>query len=1130
MAVESKISVQYLEDFQTANTLIDKRAIAEAWTDACPQDAAAWFMLGEVERQFKHISKAIAAYMRAVKLQPDDVGSLGRLADLHFQQGAYLDSMVFYDRLLKLDVPPEWALVGAGNLYERLGLVELAFNLFIHVVRDGPDERLDLLERTLKIFGKLAQKDKQDHAVVIAQLIGMLDGDIKHSDNLIHLINLTSKTCQALVFCDAAHRDELRPAESFLYPSKPDTSASGWSSVVENKLLAKLVFSVTGICNGQLNANLSGWCGKTLTAQLHIDGVIHGDITFTATGNKEYGGLPLTACAELPAQILDAKPHVYFITLKFGRFRLQSEPQTLAYPDFRLHIDSANLTSVSGWGFKTESSLPLSLRAVLDQEEKCNIELNLPRQDVLINFPKAPNNSGFVVVLPEPTALGYRLDIYDDETGIHLSRMYVANPYALFRQTAGEWALSKDANHQLLLNSMAPSLVNSAQSGLSIRSEFIPSKPIEADHTEVAVLIPVYEGLEATIECIESVLASDNKTPSRIIIINDHSPNAGIQGYLKDLQEKGVENLLVVHRYRNGGFSEAVNLGMLIAGMRDVILLNSDTVVQHGWIDRLVTAARSDALIGTVTPLSNNAEICTVPYSCKTLAVNEYRLAVEVDQTAAVVNSGRLVDIPVAIGFCMLIKRRCIQDVGLFDAATWGRGYGEEVDFCLKAVAKGWRHVLATDTFVVHRGNVSFGDEKLIRIQESAKKISERYPFYNGLIQQFIARDPVNADRRNLNIGLIQKVLPGKRILHITHSFGGGTEQYLKDQTTFNREEGCCPITLRFDQSGQVEMTVELDDTGLSGFFSDVHKECYSPREFDTLRSDLSRLGIDQLHLHAPFGMPMSLLEWLVTTFPTTITVHDYAWICPRVTLTQAAGRYCAEPPPDHCNRCINVWGNHKGLQHFVTDSQNDVAAYRKAFGQIFEKADVILAGAQDVVNRMRRHGIEGNYKVLPHPHPEGSLFHKQVKVNHSFPIEGVVKVALIGGISDIKGYYQLIECAEHVERKRLPIEFIIFGTTQDNNRLLQFKSINVLGPYKEEELEGLMLTYQPHVSFFPNQSPETYSYTLTHALRFGLHPIVTDIGAPAERISNSGIGSVVPLGMSAEEVCEVILKSVGSI
>ena len=58
----------------------------------------------------------------------------------------------------------------------------------------------------------------------------------------------------------------------------------------------------------------------------------------------------------------------------------------------------------------------------------------------------------------------------------------------------------------------------------------------------------------------------------------------------------------------------------------------------------------------------------------------------------------------------MYIRRKALDEVGPFDAERFTFGYGEENDFCLRATALGWRHRLACDTFVYHKGSVSFGD------------------------------------------------------------------------------------------------------------------------------------------------------------------------------------------------------------------------------------------------------------------------------------------------------------------------------------------------------------------------------------------------------------------------------------
>jgi GT2 family glycosyltransferase len=66
---------------------------------------------------------------------------------------------------------------------------------------------------------------------------------------------------------------------------------------------------------------------------------------------------------------------------------------------------------------------------------------------------------------------------------------------------------------------------------------------------------------------------------------------------------------------------------------------------------------------------------------------------------------------PTGVGFCMALSRRWLNRVPRLDPA-FGRGYGEEVDWCQKVRAMGGRHVGVPGLFVLHAGGASFGPER----------------------------------------------------------------------------------------------------------------------------------------------------------------------------------------------------------------------------------------------------------------------------------------------------------------------------------------------------------------------------------------------------------------------------------
>ena len=118
----------------------------------------------------------------------------------------------------------------------------------------------------------------------------------------------------------------------------------------------------------------------------------------------------------------------------------------------------------------------------------------------------------------------------------------------------------------------------------------------------VDIIIPVYNAYEDLVTCINSIKRWTDLNKHRLVIINDCSTDERMEPYLEKLKN---ENCMVIHNKTNQGFSSNINLGMAQSEDRDVILLNSDTVVTQNWVEKLLACAYKDAWTATATPLSN---------------------------------------------------------------------------------------------------------------------------------------------------------------------------------------------------------------------------------------------------------------------------------------------------------------------------------------------------------------------------------------------------------------------------------------------------------------------------------------------------------------------------------------------
>jgi len=259
-------------------------------------------------------------------------------------------------------------------------------------------------------------------------------------------------------------------------------------------------------------------------------------------------------------------------------------------------------------------------------------------------------------------------------------------------------------------------------------------------------VVPVYNAAEELGRCLQS-LSSSLPAGTEVILIDDASTDQATRELLASWEKNAVPGWRFYINQQNLGFVATANRGMRIT-RGDLVLLNSDTEVTQGWFQGLRRCLASDPSIATATPWTNNGEIASIPRFCEANPAPPDREAV----AAVIARCGPVVypDIPTAVGFCMALSRRAINRVGNFDEVLFGKGYGEENDFSMRASEAGMRNVLCDDVYVVHLGNRSFGPEGLKPDENSMKRLLSRHPGYLERVQEFISLDPLAARRQEL--------------------------------------------------------------------------------------------------------------------------------------------------------------------------------------------------------------------------------------------------------------------------------------------------------------------------------------------------------------------------------------------
>ena len=473
----------------------------------------------------------------------------------------------------------------------------------------------------------------------------------------------------------------------------------------------------------------------------------------------------------------------------------------------------------------------------------------------------------------------------------------------------------------------------------------LPARPVAASRRGTVIVIPVHDGGAVTLACLDSVRASVPRG-TKIVVVDDGSTDSALIATLDGLA--ATQAIQIVRHGQAQGFPASANAGIHAARGRDVVLLNSDTLVPPGWLRRLRAAAYSARDIGTVTPLSNNASILSYPGVAGSNPFPDQAATNRLDRLAKRANGGDVVDIPVGVGFCLYLRRDCLTEAGFFRADLFAQGYAEENDLCLRARRLGWRNVALPGLFVGHLGGISFGGRAKHLRGRNEKIIERLHPGHDALIRDFIARDPLAEPRRRIDLLRWRASWrnSGRSVVLISHDEGGGVEQRLALAERAHRKAGRRPIVLRPAETAAGHPAMAVRDGINDDFFNLVFA---MPQELPTVLGLLRAtrpLAVEVHHFlhHAP------AVHDLVARLgvPYDVHVHDYAWFCPRVALVRQ-DRYCGEPETPDCEACVAVHG------HFLKEDIA-VSKLRRRSAMFLASARTVLAPSGDAAARMKRH------------------------------------------------------------------------------------------------------------------------------------------------------------------------------
>lgn len=631
-------------------------------------------------------------------------------------------------------------------------------------------------------------------------------------------------------------------------------------------------------------------------------------------------------------------------------------------------------------------------------------------------------------------------------------------------------------------------------------------------NARVDVIIPTYvsnaTARAETLLSIYKAITAENLTKFEVVVVNDCSPDSEYTDTIRKLSNIGV--ITYIENGKNLGFVGSVNAGLALHLDRDVILLNSDAFVTGNWIDRMFAHADADPMICTITPFSNNATVCSYPVCNRDNNLPLEISPAELDRFASICNKGRANELPSGVGFCYYMRREAIEKLGVLDFETFGRGYGEENDFSMRALRAGYKNILAHDIFVLHTGEVSFAEIATSRRDNAQAVLDRMHPDYHNRVARYVWADPAKIGRARLDAYRFAKAAGERPVVLVAHNWGGGIEAHLTSMRSAFKRSNIPYVIFRLDRS----------EPGVIRLESETYLHCPN---LDRLRVDADSALISEIiewlnprlfHIHTVAGVPLSkgkqVLDLAVRSGVKIVyTWHDANPFCHRNHLVMADGNYCFDPGLKGCEAC------------FESDFRKDDDIRPRERAEIYDRflrhCSAIIAPSHSAAERARKMlGNIDTIKVIPHEDLViGTPIAPAVRVKKENSAR--LKVAVIGSIGAHKGADVLYAMAKDAEYRQLPIEFVLIGENEREN-IAEFRNVTSTGRYNGDA-EGLEVVRKvaPDLCLFASIWPETFCYALSVALKLGIPQAVFDLGAQAERVRTAGFGAVLDVRLMSD-------------
>ena len=365
--------------------------------------------------------------------------------------------------------------------------------------------------------------------------------------------------------------------------------------------------------------------------------------------------------------------------------------------------------------------------------------------------------------------------------------------------------------------------------------------------------------------------------------------------------------------------------------------------------------------------------------------------------------------------------------------------------------------------------------------------------------------DVVSSSKKTHPIESLKAQLAKRLIVSLTiifdHNGGGGSKAYSNE------------LKKNIQAKGGMVLRVYCFNGAWFAELTDNERQ-FSTLSIDALFDVLSMSHCADIVINSLYGYPniklaiANIIDLAKTLkSPLDFKVHDFYPLCSSPHLSDFEEKYCGVPQKlETCQLCLSKNHNWYHSWYPQENKPTDIIIWRQPFVDLFRAVDTISIFDSSAIEILRKAFHIEACKIKLEPH-RTDYFECDRKINHSSSLH----IGYLGALSVPKGGNVVNTLCGYIEEQRLNVPITIVGSSY----IPTHPKVLLHGSYIPSDLPLIIEQLRINVILMPSIIPETFSYTISEAMKMGLPIVAFDLGAQGNRVKKYGLGKVVPLNSS---------------